>query len=129
MTGIELLEKYPEAAEVVIKYYSDIFAKSIEDTDVPEEFKEFARAQQVGIQYVADFIDGNPRGAFDVFDAHKIYITTPVSMVDGYFKWEIKTDIETWDTSEFLDNRKMAETAAIEQAFEILNEKLCQTKQ
>lgn len=125
---MELLERYPEAANVIVKYYSDIFAKSIETSDIPDEFKDFARQQQIDDQYVADFIDSNPRGAFDVFDAHKIYITTPVSMVDGYFRWEISTDKQTWDTSEFLDTRKEAETAAIEQAFEILNEKLCQTK-
>lgn len=128
MKGIELLEKYPQAAEVIIQYYADEFLRAVEASDVPDEFKEFSRLQRIDDQYIADFIDNNPRGAFDVFDAHKIYITTPVSMVDGYFKWEIKTDIETWDTSEFLDNRKMAEVAAIEKAFEILNNKLCQTK-
>ena len=128
MTAIELLQKYPKAGEAVVKYYSDIFTKSIETTDVPEEFKDFARQQTIDEEYVAEFIDNNPRGTFDVFDAHKIYINTPVSMVDGYFRWEIKTDIETWDTSEFLDNRKMAEEAAVEKAFEILNDKLCQTK-
>ena len=124
MTATELLEKYPKAAEVIVKYYSDIFAKSIENTDVPEEFKEFARQQQIDDQYVADFIDNNPRGAFDVFDAHKIYITTTVSPVDGYFLWHIQTDKETFDEIEYLDNRKVAEVAAVEKAFEILNEKL-----
>ena len=124
MTAIELLEKYPKAAEVVVKYYSDIFAKSIENTDVPEEFKEFARQQQVDGEYVADFIDANPRGLFDVFDENAIYITTTVSEVDGYFMWHIRTEKEDFNDIEYLDNRKMAEVGAIEKAFEILNEKL-----
>lgn len=128
MKALELFEKYPKAAEVIIQYYADEFLKSIETTDVPDEFKEFAKQQRIDDQYVADFIDGNPRGTFDVFDAHKIYITTTVSPVDGYFLWHIQTDKETFDEIEYLDNRKVAEVAAVEKAFEILNEKLCQTK-
>ncbi len=124
METLDLLAKYPKAAEVVVKYYTDEFLKSIEGTDVPEEFKEFAKQQNIDDQYVAEFINGNPRGAFDVFDAHKIYITTTVSPVDGYFLWHIQTDKETFDEIEYLDNRKVAEVAAVEKAFEILNEKL-----
>lgn len=128
MTAKELFEKYPKSSEVIIKYYTDVFMNSLDTEDITEEFKELAKTQMVDSEYIQSFIDSNPRGTFDVFDAHKIYINTPVSMVDGYFRWEIKTDIETWDTSEFLDNRKMAEAAGVEKAFEILNEKLCQTK-
>lgn len=128
MTAKELFEKYPKSGEVIVKYYTDVFMNSLNTEDITEEFKELAKMQMLDSEYIQSFIDSNPRGTFDVFDAHKIYITTPVSMVDGYFKWEIKTDIETWDTSEFLDNRKMAEAAAVEKAFEILNYKLCQTK-
>ena len=128
MKAIELFEKYPKAAEVVIKYYADEFHKAVESTDVPEEFKEFARQQQIDDQYVADFIDNNPRGTFDVFDANEIYITTTVSEVDGYFMWHIRTEKEDFNDIEYLDNRKMAEVGAIEKAFETLNDKLCQTK-
>ena len=125
----ELFEKYPKAAEKVVEYYTEVFKKSIEDSDVDEEYKEYARqAVNISNEYVAKMIELTPRGAFDVFDANGIYITTPVSAVDGYFRWEIRNDRATWDTSEFLDNRKLAETAAIETAFAILNEKLCQTK-
>lgn len=128
MKALELFEKYPEAGEVVIQYYADEFLRAVETTDVPEEFREFAKQQRIDNEYVADFIDNNPRGTFDVFDAHKIYITTTVSPVDGYFLWHIQTDKETFDEIEYLDNRKVAEVAAVEKAFEILNEKLCQTK-
>jgi len=126
MKAQELFEKYPKAAEVVISHYADTFVKSIEESDTPEEFKEFARQQRVDDHYVAEFIDNNPRGAFDVFDANKIYITTPVSMIDGYFSWKISVDEQVYEheNAEYLENRKLAEAAAIEKAFEILNEKL-----
>lgn len=128
MNSKVLLETYPEAASAILAHQTEIFRKSLESSDISPEFKEFAQTQELDYETVASFMDINPRGVFDVFDAHKIYITTPVSIVDGYFRWEISTDKETWDTSEFLDNRKMAEAAAVEKAFEILNHKLCQTK-
>lgn len=125
MKAIELLEKYPEAAEVIVKYYSDQFTKSIENTDVPEEFKEFAKQQRIDDQYVADFIDGNPRGAFDVFDDNDLYIAiTPI--------YDAKLIACEYSINAILLGKELtrreAETAVIEKAFEILNEKLCQTK-
>lgn len=128
MNSRELLEKYPKAAEVVLEYHTNLFRKTLETADISPEFKEFAQTQVLDLDTVADLIDTNPRGTFDVFDAHKIYITTTVSPVDGYFLWHIQTDKETFDEIEYLDNRKVAEVAAVEKAFEILNEKLCQTK-
>ncbi len=124
MNAQELFDKYPKAAEVIVKYYSDIFTKSIEESDAPEEFKEIAKQQQVDNGYIIDFINRNPRGTFDVFDENGIYITTPVAAADGYFRWEIHSEAEVYDTSEYLDNRKMAEDTAVEEAFKILNEKL-----
>lgn len=131
MKALELFEKYPKAGEVVIQYYADKFLKSVENTDVPEEFKEFAKQQRIDDRYVADFIDNSPRGAFDVFDEHGIYITTPVSPADGYFKWEIETDkrsVLTEEheryTSDWVTTRKEAEAAGVEKAFEILNYRL-----
>lgn len=124
MTGIELLEKYPKVAKVVTDFYHKKMIDSMETEDVPDEFKEMLKQQSFDNEYVAKFVDANPRILFDVFDAHKIYITTSVSAVDGYFRWEIQNDIASWGTSEYLDNRKEAELAGIIEAFQILNEKL-----
>lgn len=124
MTGIELLEKYPKVAKVVTDFYHKKMIDSMETEDVPDEFKEMLKQQSFDNEYVAKFVDANPRILFDVFDAHKIYIITSVSAVDGYFRWEIQNDIASWGTSEYLDNRKEAELAGIIEAFQILNEKL-----
>lgn len=125
MKTIELLEKYPKAAEVIIKHYSDEFIKATESADIPEEFKEFAKQQQIDSQYVADFIDNNHRGTFDVFDANGVYI----EILIGYkpkplFNYIINGDIEGNVEAILYDTRKEAETAAVEKAFEILNDKL-----
>ena len=132
MKSRELLEKYPKAAEAVLEFHTNLFRKTLESADISPEFKEFAQTQVLDTDTVADLIDTNPRGTFDVFDANGIYITTPVSAADGpHFRWEIQTDYENVLTeehetysSEFLNTRKEAETAAIEKAFEILNNKL-----
>ncbi len=117
----ELFEKYPEAAEAVISYYADIFVKSVEESDTPEEFKEFARQQRIDDVYVAEFIDNNPRGTFDVFDANDVYIQISVDIENKCFRYSFDGGkVESNDYT----NRKEAEVAAVEKAFEILNEKL-----
>lgn len=130
MKGIELLEKYPKAAEVIIQYYADEFLKAVEASDVSEEFKEFSRQQRIDDQYVADFIDNNPRGTFDVFDANGVYIeiSVDVSKANALFAYVINGDIMDNVEGVLYNNRKEAEVAAVEKAFEILNDKLCQTK-
>jgi hypothetical protein len=121
MKGIELLETYPDAAKVISEFYNNKLIESIDAEEITEEFKEMIKSQQFDNQYVATFIDNNPRFLFDVFDAHEVYIQINVPN----FSYSINSgDVisGTWET------RKEAEAAAVEQAFEILNGKLCQTK-
>lgn len=118
MTGAELLEAYPKAAVAIKEFYYGKMIESLqEDNDIPQEFKELVKAQQFDSEYVATFIDTNPRFLFDIFDTNEIYIQINVPN----FSYSINSgDIMsgTWET------RKEAEAAAIEQAFEILNGKL-----
>ncbi len=123
MTVQELFEKYPEAADAIVKSYSETFMKSLENTDTPEEFKEFARQQQIDHEYVMEFIEGNPRGTFDFFDANDIYVQTIV-----YPDKTFTCSVNELGTINSFPTRKEAEAYAIEAAFQILNEKLCQTK-
>ena len=124
MDAQELLEKYDKAAAVVKQFYLAHMLESLNDDNLPENFKDFVREQGMSNEDVAIMINASPRTLFDVFDKHNIYIITLVSAVDGYFRWEISTDKENWDTSEYLNNRKEAELAGVIKAFEILNEKL-----
>jgi hypothetical protein len=122
MKAVELFEKYPKAAEVVIQYYADKFLKSVENIDVPEEFKEFAKQQRIDDQYVADFIDNNPRGTFDMFDANEVYIEINITIAESpRFTYHVNGEI---NIDSFYNSRKEAEAVAVQTAFQILNEKL-----
>jgi hypothetical protein len=92
---------------------------SIDDSTVPEDFKSFVKAQDLQNDNIAKIVDTNPRILFDVFDNHKVYIQINVNT--PYFSYSINEgDVisGSWET------RIEAEKVAIEQAFQILNERL-----
>lgn len=124
MSSQELLENYGKAASVVKDFYLGKFLDSMEDSEnLPENFKEFAKEQGIDNDTVAKMIDAMPRALFDAFDAHEVMISVKYG-VDG-FTWHI-TQLpfsEIKDTTVYTF-RIDAEKAAIEKAFEILNEKL-----
>ena len=120
MKAVELLETYPRAAEVINEFYHTKMIESMDTSDVSQEYKDLLKEQEFDNEYVATFINANPRMLFDVFDSNKVYIQINVPN----FSYSIDAgDVisGTWET------RKEAEAAAIEQAFEILNNKLCST--
>ena len=122
MTGLELLEAYPKAA-VAIKefYYGKMIDSLSEDSDIPQDFKDMIKAQQFDSEYIATFIDNNPRFLFDIFDANNIFIQITVDIENNCFRWSFDGGkVESNDYT----SRKEAEVSAVEQAFEILNEKL-----
>jgi hypothetical protein len=125
MIAIELLEKYPEAATVINEFYRSKMIESLNTEDVPDEFKELIKQQEFDNQYIAKFIDGNPRILFDVFDANNIYIQISVDLENNCFRYSF--DGGRVESNDY-ELRISAEKAAIESAFQILNEKLCQTK-
>jgi hypothetical protein len=124
MKAIELLETYPKAATVIKEFYYGKMINSLqEDNDIPQEFKDMVKAQQFDSEYVATFIDNNPRFLFDIFDANGIFISIKYSL-DGFTWSNMQSDAsELKDTTIYLF-RKEAETVAVEKAFEILNNKL-----
>ena len=127
MKGIELLEKYTEAAKVITEFYNNKLIDSMDTEEITEEFKEMIKSQEFDNQYVATFIDSNPRFLFDVFDSNGIFISIKYGL-DGFTWSNMQSDAsELKDTTIYLF-RKEAEAVAVEKAFEILNEKLCQTK-
>jgi hypothetical protein len=119
MTGVQILEKYPLSAKVVKEWFMKSMIESLGDTSVPEEFKEFMLKQGIEDEKVAKIIDVNVRILFDMFDENDIIII--IKYHDNFgFSWAV----EEADEQSFYNTRKEAEHAAIEQAFEILEEKL-----
>ena len=119
MGAIKLLEKYPLSTEVVRDWFIKKMVESVnEDNYIPAEFKEFMIDQGLPNDRLCVFIDANPRSLFDVFDENEIYIaiTTPPDWC-----WEISPG---HTENSVCRSRKEAEHAAIEKAFEILENKL-----
>jgi len=121
MKGLELLETYPKAAKVIGEFYNNKLIESMTTSteDVSEEFKEMLKQQSFDNEYVATFIDSNPRFLFDVFDANEVFIQIIV-YPDRKFTYNVNEK----GTTKSFNTRKEAEAEAVEGAFEILNEKL-----
>ena len=117
MKGLELLEAYPKAAKVINDFYHTKMIESMNTPDVSQEYKDLLKEQEFDNEYVATFIDANPRILFDVFDEHEIYINISAPK----FSYSIGTGGVISGT---LKTRKEAEIAAIEEASQLLNDKL-----
>jgi len=118
METTKLLEDFPKATIVIKQWFLDKLLESLKDDSVPENFKEFVRAQDMETDKIATMIEANPRVLFDVFDEHKVYID--ISCLNNKFLWGINDDMQ----NSVYETRKEAEKAAIEQAFQMLNNKL-----
>jgi hypothetical protein len=92
---------------------------SIDDSNLPEDFKSFVKAQDMENENISKMIDASPRILFDVFDEHKVYVQINVNT--PYFSYSIN---EGDVISGSWENRIEAEKAAIEQSFQMLNDKL-----
>ena len=103
---------------MIKQWFLDKLLESLKDDSIPENFKEFVRAQDMETDKIATMIEANPRVLFDVFDEHKIYID--ISCLNDKFLWGINDDMR----NSVYKTRKEAEKAAIEQAFQMLNDKL-----
>ena len=130
MKAIELLEKYPEVATVINEFYRSKMIESLNTEDIPEDFKELVKQQEFDNEYIAKFIDGNPRILFDVFDDYSLHIEILVMYSDrpSIFTYTVVEGDLIHSQPTKYNSRIEAEKVAIETAFQILNEKLCQTK-
>jgi len=126
MKGLELLETYPRAAEVINEFYRTKMIESMDTTDVPDDFKEMLKQQEFDNEYVAKFIDANPRILFDVFDSNGVYIEILVDLTkdDALFSYVIDGDIMDNVEGVLYNSRIEAERVAIDKAFQLLNDKL-----
>ena len=120
MSGLELLEKYPEAAKVVMDFYITAFMNGLnEEYKKDETYISIAKAQFSEPMVIGRMIDSSPRFLFDVFDANEVYIQTIV-----YPDKTFTCNVNELGTTKSFPTRKEAEIYAIEHAFGILNEKL-----
>lgn len=122
MTGIELLQKYPKASEVIKVWYLEKMMESFTKNDlpegIPEDFIESFKTMGIKNEEVAPMIDANPSALFHLFDANDILIQINVNKAFSYNINDGQVIAGAWYT------RKEVEFVAVEQAFELLNKKL-----
>jgi hypothetical protein len=118
MKAIELLEKNPESAKLVIDWFFSKMIESLNGSSVDEEFRNFMREQALDNDKMGVMIDANPRMLFDVFDANEIFIS--INVVDRKFTYRIDNLVNPTEYS----TRKECELISITRAFEILENKL-----
>ena len=114
----DLLDLYPIATEVVRDWFMEKMAESFKNQELPKDFKEFMREQGIPNDKLVKLIDVNPRVLFDVFDDNGVIIN--VLYADGKFTWDVNT-VKSLDS---YSSRREAESAAVQRAFQILNDKL-----
>mgnify|MGYP006268620273 CR=1 FL=1 len=119
MVGIELLNDHPKAAVVIKQWFLEKMLEGLKDENLPEDFKNYVRQQDITNDKIGALIDANPRALFDVFDSHKIFIGTIVDELNGFW-WTIGSD----KSKVGYEFRVNCEKSAIELATSILNEKL-----
>jgi len=123
MKASELLETYPKATAVIKQWYLEKILESLNNDSLPEDFKEHVRNEGVDDDKIVAVIEAGPRALFDVFDENHIYIQINVLPEDSSATFTHIIN-NSFVSLIVYNNRKGAERAAIEQAFEILNNKL-----
>lgn len=118
MTTNELLDLYPIATEVVRDWFMDKMAESFKNQELPDNFKNLMREQGITNDKLVKLIDVNPRVLLDVFDDNGVIIN--VIHVNGVFSWNVNT-VKNLNS---YSSRREAESAAVQRAFQILDDKL-----
>jgi len=119
MKMLELLENHPKSTIVVRQWFLSKMLETLNDENLPEDFKKHVMDQGIELERIANVIDGNARVLFDVFDNHKIYIEITVDQTGGFW-WKIGENKSTVG----YEFRKNADIAAVTEAFKLLEEKL-----
>lgn len=120
--GIELLEQYPKASEVVLEWYKNKMKDSLNISTLSEDIKESFNDYIIGLDHISLMIDNNPRFLFDVLDENDIYVEILVDYKSNSakFNYTVVND-EMYSNPNTYSSRRNAEMAAIEQAFKLLD--------
>lgn len=118
MKGVELIEQYPKAGEIVLQWFKGKMQAALSEADdLTDSLKESFAEYTVSKDHMGLMIDTNPRMLFDVFDENSIFIEIYKKTLFSYSINEGEVVAGAWSI------RKEAETSAIEQAFILLDKK------
>lgn len=121
---LELLKNNPYATRAVTSYYLGIMLESLNDESLPDNFKDFVREMGLEEARLARILEGSPRSLFDIFDENSLFIET--MYMEGAFHYTINDGEHVILTNpQPYKTRKECDRAVIEEAFKLLNDKLC----
>lgn len=119
MNALELLQENPHAAQVIKEYYVNLMINSLDESSLPENFKEFVREQGIDDEKVAQMMEANARNVYDVLDDNGFIISILFDSNVKRFVWCINDGGHTVCTT-----RKQAENEAVAEAIVLLQEKI-----
>ena len=123
MKAIELLEQNPESAKLICSYYLEVMLESLNDENLPEDFKDRVREQAMDNRNIAAILDGNPRNLFDFFDDQSLFINI-MTEKGKTFSYTIITDTVSVGNTLMSLTRKKTEKEAIITAIGMLETRL-----
>lgn len=124
MTSKEILDANPKAASLIHDYYLNKLLDSLEDDNLPPEFKEFAREKGLPIENIVAMLEANPRQMLDFFDEQEIHINvTRYKASDGNIYSTLDSN-STVKSSHVFNTRKEADLEGVTLAIQMLEEKL-----
>jgi hypothetical protein len=124
--GIEILNDYPLATEAVRDWFFKKMIKSLEEDNVPEDFKENMKNRGIPDQTLAIMLDQSPRNFFDVLDENGIIVEILRAKGDSnmfYYMINGKSEISDMDPLKLktFEGRITCERTAVIEAFKLLN--------
>lgn len=120
MNALELLQENPNAAKIIKEYYNELMINSLDDSSLPENFKEFMREQELDDDKVAQMMEANARNVYDVLDENGFIISISYDATFEKFYWFINGDSHKIACS----TRKDAENDAVAAAIYRLEERI-----
>ena len=114
----ELFEIYPIAGKIIIDHYKEILKGG---GNLSPELEEFL-TDEVVTNAATGTLDRNPRALLDLLDEHGIHATLVITYVNHNPMFTV--DINGSVSETFFDNRHDAELYLLENAVEILNNKI-----
>lgn len=118
-----VLEKYPKSTTLLKEWWKRKTREAMEVANLSDEYKDFLKKEiKVENAQIERTIEGNPHTLFEFFDENGVYIT-----VGAFLSDEITTFgcfIGKEGVCNEFDTRKEAERDIIDEAFEMLEEKL-----
>jgi predicted nuclease of predicted toxin-antitoxin system len=120
MNALELLQENPHAAKVIKEYYVELMLNSLDESSLPENFKDFLKEQGIDDEKVAQMMEANARNVYDVLDENGFIISITYDATFEKFSWYINGDQHKIICS----TRKDAENQAVAAALYRLERKL-----